>query len=669
MNQQLKCMISVGLLGLSLEGCSLKANRGSLLPVEFGMGAVEFRRSLKPYDNCEELQSDWHDALELKRLNLLLANSQSTPEATTAVAMANSSEGDVTTNLQESGVDEADFVKVATDQIVVYSKHKLRVVNRQNLERIGEISLDEKYEFELFIVPQKDRELLVAVGNQPVSFCGVGWGESSATVVASSVVSVFVLNQGKLPTLIKTFEYLGAIKNTRVLGERLVMVINQALPLVETSQSRSASQHGQELDIPTLNQPIAVTDNAVMGVACTQVYQPAINDADLRFTQVAVKDLSDLEADDFKVGFAGGNDYLYMTEKALVLTRAVNQSPDQSAIPGEGGANRDFTAITQVDIGEGGRSLRDVHYGLVQGRIKDQWALKEVQIEDQIFLAVATTTGYLGGVGEYQAENHLFALIQDESGGLKVLSQVDGFGRNEDIRSIRYVGNFAYVVTFEKTDPVFAIDLSNPARVQVVGELKVPGFSTYLQPAQTGKMMGVGFDAHEMTGFAWFQGIQLSLFDISSPLKMDRIDNVVLGDRGSFSEATSNHHAYYFDRENDLVALPIVELVRSHENAAPYEYGDRLAFVGAKVFAVKDKITLQAALSHQDLLPLGCAKTTSMSGHWWQDQGHSPDIRRILKVDGELLTVSDFAIRRQSSEDLSVSRFATTLMTEKGECP
>jgi hypothetical protein len=116
---------------------------------------------------------------------------------------------------------------------------------------------------------------------------------------------------------------------------------------------------------------------------------------------------------------------------------------------------------------------------------------------------------------------------------------VSGLGRTEQIRSVRFIGDLGYVVTFRQTDPLYTVDLSDPARPRVAGELKILGYSAYLHPAGPGRLLGVGQDADSDGRVT---GLQVSLFDITDPAAPKRIDAVGLGQ--AYSDVEGDHHAF-----------------------------------------------------------------------------------------------------------------------------
>jgi hypothetical protein len=124
-------------------------------------------------------------------------------------------------------------------------------------------------------------------------------------------------------------------------------------------------------------------------------------------------------------------------------------------------------------------------------------------------------------------------------------------GEGEQIYAVRFLGDVGYVVTFEQTDPLYTLDLSDPADPRVVGELKIPGYSAYLHPLGDGLLLGVGQDA---TDEGVRLGAQVSLFDVSDPANPERIDTFALGD--GTSEVEWDHHAFLWWADADLAVLP-----------------------------------------------------------------------------------------------------------------
>jgi len=143
------------------------------------------------------------------------------------------------------------------------------------------------------------------------------------------------------------------------------------------------------------------------------------------------------------------------------------------------------------------------------------------------------------------------------AGNLQTVGSVTGLAPGERIYSVRFIGERGYVSTFREIDPLFVIDLANPAKPRVVGQLKVPGFSSYLHPLDDTHLLGIGRDVDPDTGRVL--GLQLSIFDIGDPADPKRTSTYTFaGDRWqSWSETLSDHHALSWFAEQGILALPV----------------------------------------------------------------------------------------------------------------
>jgi hypothetical protein len=144
-------------------------------------------------------------------------------------------------------------------------------------------------------------------------------------------------------------------------------------------------------------------------------------------------------------------------------------------------------------------------------------------------------------------------VLRPDGAELEVIGQVDGLGKDEQIYSVRFLGDVGYVVTFRQTDPFFTIDLSDPTNPIVRGELKIPGYSAYLHPVSDTLVLGIGQDATDNGGIL---GSQISLFDVTDLENPERIAKLTLG-RDSDSAAEYDHRAFLL--WEDTIVLPITE--------------------------------------------------------------------------------------------------------------
>ena len=186
--------------------------------------------------------------------------------------------------------------------------------------------------------------------------------------------------------------------------------------------------------------------------------------------------------------------------------------------------------------------------GSVDGHLLNQFSMHD---RDGTFF-VATTEGTPWGLTD--TDNQIIAM-EMQGDELVEVGRVDNLGlEGERIFSVRYVGELAYLVTFRQTDPFYVVDLSNPADMTVRGELKIPGFSSYLHPISESLILGVGQDADE-NGFT--KGTKVSLFDvsdISNPMELD-----VWTLPGGDSDVEWDHRAFLYWSETQTAFLPVTQ--------------------------------------------------------------------------------------------------------------
>jgi hypothetical protein len=207
------------------------------------------------------------------------------------------------------------------------------------------------------------------------------------------------------------------------------------------------------------------------------------------------------------------------------------------------------TEIHKFDVSEPGKP-EYVASGEVDGWLLNQYSLSEYAGH----LRVATTrNGSPAQVTPADApatESQVTVLVQ-EGRQLTEVGSVDGLGKGEQIYAVRFIGPVGYVVTFRQVDPLYTLDLRDPRAPRVVGELKIPGYSSYLHPAGEDRLIGLGQDA---TDAGMVLGSQVSLFDVADPAAPTRLDTFAI--RG-WSDAEHDPHAFLYWPDEDLVVIPV----------------------------------------------------------------------------------------------------------------
>jgi hypothetical protein len=159
-----------------------------------------------------------------------------------------------------------------------------------------------------------------------------------------------------------------------------------------------------------------------------------------------------------------------------------------------------------------------------------------------------------------QTTNRVTVLGQD-GGKLKLTGQSEELAKGERIFSSRFIGDKGFVVTFRQVDPLYTFDLSNPAAPRKVGELKIPGFSTYIHPIDANTLLTIGVYMPE-TGTGP-RNLQLSLFDVSNFAAPKQTFTQIVGSSYGWSEAQSEHKAFNYFPERKMLAIPFSDYVSS----------------------------------------------------------------------------------------------------------
>ncbi len=204
------------------------------------------------------------------------------------------------------------------------------------------------------------------------------------------------------------------------------------------------------------------------------------------------------------------------------------------------------TNIYRFDLGADDVPLTAM--GAVPGVTLNQFSLDE---SADGLLRVATTSGF----GD-RASSGVYTLAAS-AGNLQTIGSVTGLAPGEQIYSVRFIGDRGYVSTFRQVDPLFVIDLANPARPRVVGQLKVPGFSSYMHPLDATHLLGIGRDVDPATGRVL--GLQLSIFDVGNPANPKQTATYTFAGDGwqSWSAALWDHHALSWFAEQGILTLPV----------------------------------------------------------------------------------------------------------------
>ncbi|HAL74401.1 MAG TPA: hypothetical protein DCM45_04815, partial [Clostridiales bacterium] len=281
--------------------------------------------------------------------------------------------------------------------------------------------------------------------------------------------------------------------------------------------------------------------------------------------------------------------------------------------------------------------------GSVPGSIINQFSMDE----HQGYFRIATTTGQAWmPEGENVAKNNVYIL----NASMKIVGQVTGLAPGETIKSVRFMGDQAYVVTFRNVDPLFVIDLKNPSSPQVLGQLKIPGYSTYLHPYDENKLLGFGFDVTVEGENAYNGGLKVSLFDIADFNNPRELSTIVLGGRGSYSELLYNHKPLLFSLEKNLIAFPATLYEKTN---GVHEYGNP-NFQGFLILSVNgaNQLELRGSITHFDKMADPNGSAVKLTDKEWNDFWNFDMITRGAYIGNTIFTVSASQIRATALDSL-----------------
>jgi len=193
----------------------------------------------------------------------------------------------------------------------------------------------------------------------------------------------------------------------------------------------------------------------------------------------------------------------------------------------------------------------------------------EWEYSDVVFFADDDTANANAATDVIDEVDHRLTILRESSTAMELevvatlpnASHPAEIGKpNEQLYGVRFFKDRAYVVTFERIDPLYILDLSDPLDPVVAGELELPGFSDFLHPVSGNLLLGIGKDVDSTGEFSLVNGIKVELFDVSDPTAPYSLDAVSIGDRGTESQVFSNRHAFTYvelSDNNHRFTLPI----------------------------------------------------------------------------------------------------------------
>jgi inhibitor of cysteine peptidase len=519
-----------------------------------------------------------------------------------------------TTNIQVAGVDEADIVKTdgayiytissatsgvfytslygtATDTAVYIVKadpNDPRVVSKISLA-------NDTVPAGLFLSQDGNRLVVLASRYQIYDYASSQGKDVMLMPYQSDVytfIDVYDVSNKAEPVLARNFTISGSYFNSRMIGNYVYAVISQPANLVNGAVA-----------LPQVYEETRESDVAASRIYYTDVVEPTY----FTFTTfIGLNVLDDAQQPTNMTVMMGGTSNMYVSAGNMYVTY-----PTWS--------DGQYTSIYRVRID--GNSLVFETKGSVPGYVLNQYSMDEYNGNFRIATTWQKTTQM----------NNVYVLNMN----LTEVGKLENLAEGERIYSARFMGDKAYLVTFRQMDPFFVLDLSNPGMPKVAGELKIPGYSSYLHPFDENHVIGLGVENNT---------VKLSLFDVTNVNAPKEIAKYMVQADYSYSDALNEPKAFLFDKQKELLVIPVsitqYGVVSGGVASTPVMQAGY--WQGAYVFKLTlAGFELKGGVTHQE----------STSQQYYGD--YNLNVNRALYIGNTLYTVSNDKVQLNSLSTLA----------------
>lgn len=457
------------------------------------------------------------------------------------------------TNVRTQGVDEGDIVKTDGEYIYAYRSGEkphcyIYRAKQGKTKKVATISFAEakssnnydirdmylsKGKLVLVVLrsidsarKEKIKELYQKAGGDYKNFCKTSWGmpgyscgvfyeseqEKDGTWnpwVDYSCTLIYDISDPSSPVLEKELFQDGIYESSRMVDGDLYLMSRRAINLNRIKSEK------EKTFIPQVGGECVTPDKVDLASeneeGCYQV---------LSSVDVASGEYIDKKA------VLGGGSQIYVSEKSIYLVNQLSW-------------NGERTVVLKYSYQDG--EMQKEAEGKIEGYLKDDYSMDE---RDGYLRAVTTYYNKRG------TEKNAVYILNSQ---LKKTGEIKNIAPKESVYAVRFMGDLVYFVTFEQTDPVFVADLSDPTAPEIIGELKLPGFSSYLHPIGDDLMVGIGSINEEEE-----EGVKLSLFDTSNPKNIKEIHKTVL-DQYNYCEVMDNPNALFVDAGRQLLGFSVCD--------------------------------------------------------------------------------------------------------------
>ena len=569
-------------------------------------------------------------------------------ESSASLSKSSSSKDYSTTNIQVENVDEADITKTDGDYIYSISDNNVIITNVMNPEDI-------KIEATIKSNDESVPEDLILYKNELVVISTKGSNSSSYSYYSydsNTIVKIYNIKIKSRPILVKSYELYEPYYTSRCINNELYVIASGNLRKEDDAIVRTYKEDNNKKEIALENikylKDVKTREQTIISVVDLDNERANINVSsyliDISNAYVSENSIYLL---DQKYDYNGGVPPISKLFGLKGIIGAFTYDDDYNYSSG------DKTEIYKFDISRDGNVTYNTK-NKIEGKTINQYSLDE-------------QNGHLR-VALYDHNGARIAIFDKN---LKQIGISDYVAKGETMYSSRFIGNKAYLVTYKTVDPLFVIDLSNETRPKILGELHIPGYSTYLHPYDEKHLIGIGMETEEVVNknssgrvtstTSRIIGMKMALFDVTDVSNPIQISQTVIGDRRTTSAILTNPKALLFSKERQLIAIPVNNYSENFEiNSSGDSYSSIVSsytnynksYVAEGYFVyninLQDGFNLKGVITHET--PQKDKNNSSYSYYY----DNSSKLLRGLYIDKNLYTVSETAVKVNNLDTLEL---------------
>lgn len=528
------------------------------------------------------------------------------------------------TNVQVEGVDEADIVKTDGDYIYSISETRVIITNvkkAKDMKVEATITNDNAIPSDLLVY--KDTLVVIYSNN------------TSNYYQKNTLVCIYNIKTKDKPKLEKSFELMEPYYTSRCIDGQLYIFSKGYLRESNSKIERSFKEDNKTKEIglsqikyikndpSTVQTLIAEVDLNVVSNVKVNSFLMDISDAYISKKNIYLLD-TDYSTDKLKISS------LFGWKGVIGFFESIDTDYEEE------------TKIYKFEMHKT-RGVTLKNTTRVKGNVVNQYSLDEK--DDNLRIALETEDG---------------TRVAILNNNLKLVGETEKVAPGERMYATRFIGNKAYLVTYLNTDPLFVVELSNIKKPKVVGELKIPGYSTYLHPYDENHLIGIGLDSKEeiyrddegkvISSWANITSMKMCLFDVSDINNPKEVAKTTIGDRRTISAVLTNPKALLFSKKKNLLAIPVnnydedvyIESGETYEEVEENYWNYDKSYVSEGYFVydltIKDGFNLKGIINHE-----------KMKTKYYYTKSR---LLRGLYIDDNLYTVSEGYIKVNKIDNL-----------------